>query len=157
MMNNLFSYEDKISFAQVYDIINFLNEEEKKKIPQNFIFFLKNNKAENYISTVNPYIPLEMQKISKEAKAIISYIYYFYLAEKNEKNKFKEKALIEKQKTDEKYWNLFKTENNTSKINTMNTIIDTPKLNITDNKIAIVKRKNIFKKFLDQLRKLLKI
>ena len=95
MMNSQIDYEEKIAFSQVYDVLMLLDEVDREKIPQKFIEFLKQNKSENYISTINPYIPLEMQKLDNQAKAIISYIYIKYLADESEKNEFREKEKME--------------------------------------------------------------
>ncbi|MBQ3415179.1 MAG: hypothetical protein IJH39_07525 [Clostridia bacterium] len=94
-MGVVIDYEDKISYTEVYDILMFLNDEEKNKIPNKLIDFFKNNKLENYITKVNPYIPLELQKVRKETKAIIACIYRKYLADEEEKEEFKKKDLKE--------------------------------------------------------------
>lgn len=110
-MSNNIDYEEKIAFSQVYDILMLLDEEERKKIPKKFINFLKQNKLENYISTINPYIPLEMQKLENQTNAIISYIYIKYLADENEKIEFREKEKLEyekeKQEIEERCKNMF--------------------------------------------------
>lgn len=149
-MNNNITYEEKISFSQVYDVLMLLDDEEMKKIPRKFIYFLKKNKSENYISTINPYIPLQMQKLTNQANAIISYIYIQYLADENEKNKFKEKEILEykleRQKIEERCWNMF---DNQTQIN---------KIEKNENNLPIViKKENFFTKIINKIKAFFKI
>ncbi len=90
MNNSVISYEDRISYTEIYDIIMFLNDDEKNKIPKKFIEFVQKNRLKDYITKVNPYVPLEFQKVRKKTRNVIAYIYRRYLADESEKEEFRE-------------------------------------------------------------------
>ena len=137
-MSNNIDYEEKIAFSQAYDVIMFMDENDRNRIPSKFIEFLKINKDENYISTINPYLPLEFQKIGNQARAIISYIYVKYLADEEEKAEFRAKEKIE-------YENYRKEIEERSK-----NMFDNPKkvfepVNIEENNnLALIEKKESF-------------
>lgn len=110
-MNNIIDYNEKIAFSEVYDIIMFLDEDDRNKIPNKFIEFIKNNKSDTYISKINPYFPLEKQKMQDITKAIVSYIFVKYLADENEKQEYRDKEIREaeahKKEIEEKCKNMF--------------------------------------------------
>lgn len=83
----------EIAFAEVDEILNFMDKQYKKKIPEKLRKLISNNKLANYNIEINPSIPLTEQKISRKALSILSVINYNYWC--NEENK---KRLIEKYK-----------------------------------------------------------
>lgn len=89
--------DDRKVFTETYDIIMLIDEDDRKRIPTKFIKFLKDNKLDEYITKINPYIPLELQKINDRTRDIISYIYLKYLADEEDKKFFK----IKEQKEEE--------------------------------------------------------
>ena len=91
IMKEIYSIKERQCYSEVYDIIIFLDEDLKQKIPKKWIEFLEKTKMSNYITTINPYMPLEMQKINKQSKLIISYLYIKYLSDDDEKVFFVEK------------------------------------------------------------------
>lgn len=96
-MNENLAYEEKISFTEIYDIIMFLNDEEKSKIPTKFIEYIENNRLKNFITNVNPYIPLEFQNVKKQTRNVMAYVYRVYLADEEEKAIFEEQEQREYQ------------------------------------------------------------
>ncbi len=111
-MNENLAYEEKISFTEIYDLIMFLNDEEKSKIPKKFIKYVEYNRLGDYITNVNPYIPLEYQNVKKQTRIVMAYVYRVYLADEEEKAIFREqeqKEYLEEQKIlQEKERNMFK-------------------------------------------------
>ena len=103
IMKEIYSIKERQCYSEVYDIINFLDEDLKQKIPKKWIEFLEKTKMSNYITTINPYMPLEMQKINKQSKLIISYLYIKYLSDDDEKVFFVEKENLEKNERMKKY------------------------------------------------------
>ncbi|MBR3002538.1 MAG: hypothetical protein IKF38_03110 [Clostridia bacterium] len=87
-MSSIVSEEEQIAYTEVYDIIMFMDKNEREKIPNSFVEFLKHNKKNNYITKINPYIPLEFQNLKKITKNIIAYIYRRYLADEEERKYF---------------------------------------------------------------------
>ena len=58
---------------EVMQVINFLNEDDKKKIPSNLLNFFESNQCQSE-NLIYPGIPLVNQNISEEAKAILTYV-----------------------------------------------------------------------------------
>ena len=146
-MSNNIDYEEKIAFSQAYDIIMFMDENDRIRIPSSFIEFLKINKEENYISTINPYLPLEFQKIGNQARAIISYIYVKYLADEEEKAEFREKEKIEyenyRKEIEERSKNMFDSPKK---------VIEPVNLAETNSNLALIEKKeNIFEKIKNKI------
>ena len=88
----------------------------KSQIPVSFLNFIKQNKKENHINNINPYLKIEEQNISEEVKAIMALIYRSYIASEEEKKEYqrKDKADLEKLEEEkrQKYSadNLFKNQ-----------------------------------------------
>ena len=102
-MNNVMEKQYQIALAQVDEILHFTDNKIILQIPSSFFKFIKENKDNDYISNINPYMSLEEQDITDEAKAIISLIYRNYIANEEEKESFHQKDKdeldnIEKQK-----------------------------------------------------------
>lgn len=154
MINNVISYDEKVAYSEVYDIIMFMNKAERKKIPTKFIEFLKANKQENYITKINPYLPLEFQKLSKKTQDIIAYVYRRYLANEEEKANFRvqeQKEFEEERKLVEESYNLMFNRNKT---------IDNSDIlptNESQNLPTVVEKTNIFKKIFGFIKKVLHI
>lgn len=87
-MNNI----DSEIYTDISIIISMMPVEMKNKINNDFINFIENNKSENYISNINPKIPIKKQNIRKETKEMMGIIYRDYLCS-NERRK----ELIEKE------------------------------------------------------------
>ncbi len=106
----------KIALAEVDDILYFTDEDMKSQIPVSFLNFIKQNKKENHINNINPYLKIEEQNISEEVKAIMALIYRSYIASEEEKKEYqrKDKADLEKLEEEkrQKYSadNLFKNQ-----------------------------------------------
>ncbi len=145
-MKEIYSIKERQCYSEVYDIINFLDEDLKQKIPKKWIEFLEKTKMSNYITTINPYMPLEMQKINKQSKLIISYLYIKYLSGDDEKVFFVEKENLEKNERMKKYENLEQdiwTKNKMENINKPNN-----KMIIAEKENFFIKLKRWFFKFL---------
>lgn len=95
---NIDEKEYKIAFSEVDDILYFTDRSVVSQIPESFIRFIRENKEENYISKINPYMSLDEQDVSSKAKAIIALIYRSYIASDKEKEVFelKDKKEFEK-------------------------------------------------------------
>lgn len=60
-------------------IIGMMPKEMKDKISNNFIDFIENNKSRQYVSNINPNVPINQQEIKKETKEMLGMIYRDYL------------------------------------------------------------------------------
>ncbi len=74
--------------SEVDYILEHLNPEDKKKIPDYVIGFFKNNKSLFYKVNLDAKKKLDEQELRDETKAFLQLIYYKYLANEEEKYKF---------------------------------------------------------------------
>lgn len=153
-MNIKMEAEYRIAFSEVDDILYFTDSKLVSKIPKSFINFIRENKDENYISNINPYISFEEQNISEKARAIIALIYKSYIATAEEKKQFMKKANIE-------FENIEKEKR--EKYNPDKIFVNTDTLNIVSNvaeleeKSLIVKNESLIEKVVNFIKKLLKV
>lgn len=142
-------YEEKIALTQVYDVINFLEEEEREKIPKDFIKFIEANRSLDYISTINPYIPLELQKLEPQAQSIISYIFIKFLSNEDEKQEFKAREIKEyeeeKARIEQQCKNMFNDDKKEPEEIKEKTILP-----------MVIEKENIFVKILNKIKSLFK-
>ncbi len=73
-------------YSDISIIISMMPVEMRKKISNSFINFIENNKSNNYVSNINPKIPIKEQNIRKETKEILGIIYRDYLCTYEERN-----------------------------------------------------------------------
>lgn len=110
-MNTNEEIEYKIALAEVDDVLKFTDKEIVDKIPQSFKDFIKQNKDTNYITNINPYLPINSQNIKDETKSIIALIYRSYIATEDEKKKFAEQDKITLEKYEEELKEKYSVEN----------------------------------------------
>ncbi|MBR6688552.1 MAG: hypothetical protein IKL68_00860 [Clostridia bacterium] len=71
----------KINFKAYTDIsviIEMMPESLRNKLSSEFIYFININKDKDYVSSINPKIPLNKQTVSKETKELMAIIYREY-------------------------------------------------------------------------------
>lgn len=88
---------DKKCYAEVKEVINRFNKEEKQKIPNKIIELLnKETEGTEYLINIDPNKNLEEQ-ISRQALSMLTYICLEYLADSKQKEELKN-ILIQNQK-----------------------------------------------------------
>ena len=135
-------------YVDISVIIKMMPIEMREKISKSFINFIEKNKSNNYVSNINPNIPIKEQNIRKETKEMLGIIYRDYLCSDEEHDK-----LLKQEEQEIKQYE----EELRQKYNP-NDIFKNHK-EITENQgaISIVPYKgNIFKRFLNILKKWLK-
>lgn len=95
-MTNIKSNNYKKALVEVEAVLKCLNYDDYKKIPQNIINAIEDNKDENYIYKYDENLEYKDWNLMPETKAILYNIFKQYLATKEQKEYFKEKELIEK-------------------------------------------------------------
>ena len=83
---------DRLSELDV--LLNYIEPEEWVKIPDNVIFYIKENKNNEYVWEYDETKSLEEQNLSKETFSLLTFIMYKYIAS-NEERKEIEKLLEE--------------------------------------------------------------
>lgn len=85
---------DDIAYAEVFEILSYMNKKTVMKIPLEVLQFIKENRNMEYISKINPNNIFNPENISKEAREILAAIDLEYLASDESK---KEKLKIYKE------------------------------------------------------------
>lgn len=139
-------------YVDISVIISMMPTEMKSKISNSFINFIENNKSNNYVSNINPKIPLKQQNIRKETKEMLGIIYRDYLCNDEERSNLlqEEKRELTKLEAEKREIynpdNIFK-KNNLKENNEENSIKN--EVSIVEHKESIIKRiitkiKNLF-------------
>lgn len=121
---------NEISFSQAYDIILHMDKELVKKIPEKFIKFVEQNKAEDYKTNIDYSKSINQQELQKGTRVILSIIYRDYLCSSEKKkelmqNDEEELKRIE-QELREKYNpdNLFKRRNDNQEVESKELVLN---------------------------------
>lgn len=89
------------AFTEVYDIIIHMEDEIIKKIPQNFLNIIKNNRDLSWELNIDYNQSINTQNILHESRIILSLIYRDYICTSEERNQLLKKDKIEIQKEEE--------------------------------------------------------
>ena len=141
-------------YVDISVIISMMPKEMKSKISNSFINFIENKKSKNYVSNINPKVPLREQYIRKETKEMLGIIYRDYLCNDEERinlihQEKRELEEIESEKR-EKY--------NLDNIFKKNNINENDKGKSTKTEVSIVEYKeSIIKRIIIKIKKLFHI
>ena len=83
-----------IAFSELYEIFKMMNEDDLKKIPNEFKEFIIQNKLSGYKPVIDKDIPLYSQKLKKETLTICSLIYRTYLISPEQRHKLQDDKKI---------------------------------------------------------------
>ncbi len=136
-------------YVDISVIISMMPTEMKSKISNNFINFIENNKSNNYISNINPKIPLKEQNIRKETKEMMGIIYRDYLCNDKERINLlqQEKRELEKLETEKR--EIYNPDN----IFNRNNLKENDNVNDIKNEVAMVEYKEtFFRKFIKKIK-----
>ncbi len=78
-------------YTDISVIIKMMPDEMKSRISREFIEFIEDKKSMNYLSSINPKVPLGEQILKEETKVLLGIIYRDYLCDKVEKVRLLEK------------------------------------------------------------------
>lgn len=149
MLNS--EYSEAIS--ETLDILNHTDIEYVKKIPNEFLKFLKENASKEYVPKLDHRLSMNDMNLKEETKNILGTIYRNWWCSKEEKEKYEEKIqrkLIEEQEELSRKFNaneIFKRHNQS---------INTSYQNSTENSITIVnKKESILKRLFNKIKEFL--
>lgn len=119
--------EDTYAFAELLELISFLDEESRNKIPKKLISIFEANALESYEKHLSPEIPLEEQNISQKTISYLGVVCLNYFCDSEEKkqeliNKVRENDIRKEKELREKY--SYDKMFNNQKSNNENTIKD---------------------------------
>ena len=144
----------EMAYVEVLEVLKHLPQEEYDKIPKEKIEYYEKYQDPNYFYQFDEYLPIEEQRISKKAKAIIITLFRDYFATQIQQQKLnvilqENSKKIEKEKN-EKYNsdNIFKKYNKENKIEEK----------IIENVSTLVEYKeSIFKRFINRIKNIFHI
>ncbi len=143
--------EYAIAYKEVFEILKYIPKEDYNKIPSEKIELYKVMQEKNYNFKYNPSKTLDEQNVSKRAKAIIALLFRDYWATDIQRKKILEKQKYDRQRIEEEkkqkyqYKDLFKKEERTIEIK-----------DNTDSVTLIKYKENVFNRFLNRIRIILK-
>ena len=141
--------EDEIAYAEVFEILSYMNRATVMKIPLEILQYIKDNRNIEYVSRINPNNFFNKENVSDKAREILAWIDLEYLvSDKNKTEKLKRYIDNEKEykinlNKQYSYDKLF--ENKT---------IRKPK---DTEELAIVKKQNIFNRILNFIKNIFSI
>lgn len=145
----------KKAFTEAYEILSYLDEENYKKIPNDIMDTLYENRDINYEFFIDESIPLSDQDLLEETKALLFNLYRDYLADLQTKKKIIKDQRDEQNELEEikrekyNYNDLFKKKE--EKIKTNNTVTEKECTDLIKNEI----KSNVFTKLVNKIKKYL--
>lgn len=79
--------EEKVSYAEVDEILNYIDEEYVKRIPEKVRDFFKEERDENYKLEIDINRPLEEQNLKRKTMVILAILNMNYWCDKEEEKK----------------------------------------------------------------------
>lgn len=147
-MNN---YGD--AFAEVYEIISYLNNEEYNKIPKEVINAISENRNKEYEYWLDESIPLEEQEMLPETKAILFNLFRDYLAYPWQKEKIIKMQKEERLKREE----IKRKKYNPNDIFNKEVKKDINKKITENNNILVKHKESLYDKIINFFRKFVKM
>lgn len=153
---------DNKVYSEVYSVLNLLNKDDLRRIPEDILFFIKANMDED-VDYMDKNQSFDEIKITREAEDMLALLTYHYLCDDNEKvevNKvMEENEKIHQEELKEKYNpdNVFdnvkssnvQNDSESRNINTNNSAIETADIIVTKESFIskiINKLKGFFKR-----------
>lgn len=134
------------AYAEVLEILQYLNIEDYRKIPSEKINFFMENENQNYYFRYNTQLPFEKQEISEKAKYILANLFCEYWANDKQKQMIKNKWLQDyeiEEANKRKIYNpddIFKNKQTDTSISEINNNIDENEVNLIQYKESIIKK-----------------
>lgn len=132
--------EDTYAFAELLELISFLDEESKSKIPKKLISIFEANALETYENHLSPELPLEEQNISEKTISYLGVICLNYWCDSEEEkqeliNNMRENDIRKEKELREKYSydKMFNNQKSTEEISKQNHTISDSKEDIISN------------------------
>ena len=139
---------DSNAFYQISEILKYVDDDIKNKIPEKLINFIEANKSEDYKWEINFTLPLEKQDLLQTTKEILTIIYREYICsdtEREELDKILNENEIEYQKELKEEYNpdnIFKNNEKTIENETV----------VSENNLMVEYKESLFKKILSKIK-----
>lgn len=144
--------QDRQAFSDVSIIIQMMPDSMKRKINQNFIKFIEDNKDTEYISNINKKIPLKNQALNETTKTVLALIYRDYLCSDSEREKLLQQEKKEIKEKEEEIRREYEIQFKNNKIERNEIGKNEAK---EDTSLVIYKKDSVIKKIFNKIKMLL--
>ena len=97
--------------AEINEILKYLPKEEVEKIPSKLREFFKEVSSKDYVTNINPNIPLDKQQMKEKTKDIIALIYRNYWCSEEERKELDQKLIENDKKFEEELREKYNPDN----------------------------------------------
>ena len=97
--------------AEINEILKYLPKEEVEKIPSKLREFFKEVSRKDYVTNINPNMPLDKQQIKEKTKDIIALIYRNYWCSEEERKELDQKLIENDRKFEEELREKYNPDN----------------------------------------------
>lgn len=97
--------------AEINEILKYLPKEEVEKIPSKLREFFKEVSSKDYVTNINPNMPLDKQQIKEKTKDIIALIYRNYWCSGEERKEIDQKLIENDRKFEEELREKYNPDN----------------------------------------------
>ena len=97
--------------AEINEIFKYLPKEEVEKIPSKLREFFKEVSSKDYVTNINPNMPLDKQQIKEKTKDIIALIYRNYWCSEEERKELDQKLIENDRKFEEELREKYNPDN----------------------------------------------
>lgn len=132
--------EDTYAFAELLELLSYLDEESRNRVPKKLMSIFEENALETYENHLSPNLPLEEQNISEKTVSYLSVICLNYWCDSEEEkqdliNKMRENDIKKEEELREKYSydKMFNNQNSVENSSKKDSIDTDKKQNIDTN------------------------
>ena len=97
--------------AEINEILKYMPKEEVEKIPSKLREFFKEASSKDYVTNINPDLPLDEQNIKEKTKDIIALIYRNYWCSEEERKELDQKLIENDKKFEEELREKYNPDN----------------------------------------------
>ena len=97
--------------AEINEILKYMPKEEVEKIPSKLREFFKEVSSKDFVTNINPNIPLDKQQIKEKTKDIIALIYRNYWCSEEERKELDQKLIENDKKFEEELREKYNPDN----------------------------------------------
>lgn len=97
--------------AEINEILKYMPKEEVEKIPSKLREFFKEVASKDYVTNINPDLPLDKQQIKEKTKDIIALIYRNYWCSEEERKELDQKLIENDRKFEEELREKYNPDN----------------------------------------------
>lgn len=97
--------------AEINEILKYMPNKEVEKIPSKLREFFKEVSSKDYVTNINPDLPLDKQQIKEKTKDIIALIYRNYWCSEEERKELDQKLIENDRKFEEELREKYNPDN----------------------------------------------